>query len=95
MERVLSHVLLIFSAGFALIGLVVGLIKSNTGDFCGAVLSHDGGCAQPSSMIAMVVVLWGLSATCLAAATIAGSAAPPPRREPDKPLDVYTPRPQD
>lgn len=78
MERVLAQVLFTFAIGLFLIGLVVGLLTANSGDFCGAVLSHGDGCRQPVSLLAMMLVSWGLALTCAIAGWVAIDAAPRP-----------------
>jgi hypothetical protein len=93
-ERLLGRILFIFAAGFVVLGLVVGLIRTNNGDVRGAVLNHDGGCDQPSGLVAMVVVLWGLALICTAAGIAAMSVAPPRPHWTDPPsTSVRVPRP--
>ncbi len=75
MERVVSRVLFVFAAGFGFIGLTVGVLEVNTDVYCGSVLWHDEGCSQPTSMIALVIVLLGLAVTCFIAALIAREPA--------------------
>jgi hypothetical protein len=72
MERVLVRILFTFSAGFFVIGLIVGLLKVNTEEYCGAVLSHPADCRQPVSMLAMMLAFWGVALTCAVAAAAAG-----------------------
>ena len=79
MERSLGRVLLTFATGFALIGLVIGFITTNTGDFCGSLFNHNSGCSQPASMMAALVVCWGLALTCVVAAV---AADPQPSKHP-------------
>jgi hypothetical protein len=76
MERLLSRVLFTFSVGFALIGVVVGLLNVNTGEYCGAVLSHDQGCRQPVSLLAMMLAFWGVALTCAVGGTVADAMSP-------------------
>ena len=76
MERSLGRVLITFATGFALIGLVIGFIRTNTGDFCGSLFNHDAGCSQPASMVAALAVCWGLALTCVVAA-VAADPHPP------------------
>jgi hypothetical protein len=86
MERIVSLVLNTFSVGFILIGVVIGLLKVDTDQYCGAVLWHEEGCSQPVSMLAAMIGLFGLAVTCWVAASVvlrSSRPADPPVVHPD------------
>lgn len=79
MIRLLARILGTFSIGFLLLGLLLAVLPLDGVKDCGSLLFRGNEeCGASAGRLALVLLMLGLSATCLAARVTALWTTPPP-----------------